>query len=49
MNKAGAVQAGGGGEVLLWERVGGGILGSGPTRASPPAGLADGTGDGGGD
>ena len=42
MNKARAVQAWG--EVLLWERLGGGTLGSSPTRASPLAGQADGTG-----
>lgn len=46
-NKAGAVQAAG--EVLLWERVDGGTLGSSPTRASSLAGQAVGTGDGGGD
>lgn len=47
MNKARAVQAWG--EVLLWERLGRGTLGSSPTRASPLAGQRTGRGDGGGD
>lgn len=47
MNKARAVRAWG--EVPLWESLGGGTLGSSPTRASPLAGQADGTGGRGGD
>lgn len=49
MNKARAVRAWG--EVPLWERLGGGTLGSSPTRASPLArrtGRGDGAGTSGG-